>query len=377
MRQDMLISRRPPVEPVLRGASASSEYLAMVAVGAEACGLAPAKIFRSVGIDPLILQRRGARVAIAPVARAWRTIHERLRDPLFGLRLAEMIPFGAADILDYLLRNCATAGEMLAQLGRFAPLMNDADRLDLSVSGPDARMRLRTAGDVPSTCEMVAALLARRSRDMLGRSWSLRSVSFTHAALGPRSAYDRMFQAPVHFGMPFNEIVFRRELLELPQPGADARLKKILLAQAEGLLATLALPARPASFLEQVEQALADGLASGDPSLSGLSDRLHLSTRTVQRRLRDAGLSHRDVVRKLRFDLAARSLTDPSTSQRQIAQALGYSGAGAFHRAFKRWSGATPGQVRRRAQPPGAPRAPGAPRPPGADRDRARLPPKA
>jgi AraC-like DNA-binding protein len=370
----MLISRRLPVEPSHTGGSVSSAYLGMVAFGAEARGLAPAKIFRSVGIDPQILQRRGARVGIATVARAWGAIHERLGDPLFGLALVEMIPFGAADILDYLLRNCATAGESLELLCRFAPLMNDADGISLAVSGQDARLRLRTDSQVPSTCELVIGLIARRTREILGRSWALRAVSFTHAALGPRSAYDRVFQAPLRFGMPFNEIVFRRELLELPQPGADARLKNILLVQAEGLLATLAPPPRPASFLEQVEQALADGLASGDPSLSGLSDRLRLSSRTVQRRLRDAGLSHRDVVRKLRFDLAARSLTDPSASQRQIAQALGYSGAGAFHRAFKRWSGATPGQVRRRAQPPGAPRAPGAPRPPGADRDRARLP---
>ena len=78
----------------------------------------------------------------------------------------------------------------------------------------------------------------------------------------------------------------------------------------------------------------------------------------MQRRLRDAGLTHRGVVRKLRLDLAARSLAEPAISQRQIAQALGYSGAGAFHRAFKRWSGMTPGQVRQRGSRPRATSAP-------------------
>ena len=50
--------------------------------------------------------------------------------------------------------------------------------------------------------------------------------------------------------------------------------------------------------------------------------------RTVQRRLREAGVTHRDVVRKLRLDLASRSLAGAKVSQRQLARALGYSGAG-------------------------------------------------
>src|SRR5262249_17851045 len=139
-----------------------------------------------------------------------------------------------------------------------------------------------------------------------------------------------------------------RDLLEMPQPGADSRLKNILIAQAEELLAMLAPPARPQSFVERVEQTLADGLADGDPSLTRGADRLQLSMRTVPRRLRAAGGTHRGVVRQLRLDLASRSLAGAKVSQRQLARALGYSGAGAFHRAFKRWSGLTPGQVRER-----------------------------
>jgi AraC-like DNA-binding protein len=320
----------------------------MLAGAAEARGLAPGKIFASVGIDPIILGQRGARVAMEPVSRAWEQMLRRLSDPHFGLRLVETLPFGTGDLLDYLLRSCPTAGEALHQLLRFAPLMNDADQLGLVISGNQARVRIRTAGDVPSTCEMVAGLFARRSRELFGPSWSLLFVSFTHSSLGAPATYERVFQAPIHFGMPFNEIVFRRELLERPLTGADARLKGILTAQAEGFLATLAPPAALPSFVAVVERAMADGLAEGDATLNRLSDRLRLSTRTVQRRLRDAGFTHRDLVRKLRLDLAARSLGRPQLSQRQIAGALGYAGAGSFHRAFKRWSGMTPGELRAR-----------------------------
>jgi AraC-like DNA-binding protein len=221
----------------------------------------------------------------------------------------------------------------------------------LTVSGREARLQLRTGTDAPAAAELFAGMIMRRSVEIYGQAWSVLSVSFKHEAQGAISRYDRMFQAPIHFGMPFNGITFRRELLEMPQPGADARLKNILVAQAEELLSTLS-PPRATSFIERVEQTLADGLFAGDPSLTRVADRLQLSMRTVQRRLREAGVTHRDVVRRLRLDLASRSLAAPKVSQRQIARALGYSGAGAFHRAFKRWSGLTPGQARDRELAP-------------------------
>jgi AraC-like DNA-binding protein len=133
--------------------------------------------------------------------------------------------------------------------------------------------------------------------------------------------------------------------------GADARLHGILSAQADAMLAALR-PARPlASFLEEVQRALHDGVGDNDFSLTHLADRLSLSVRTLQRRLRSEGLTHRGLVRQLREALAKRAL-DGSVSQGQIARTLGYAGAGSFHRAFKRWSGMTPGELRARAARP-------------------------
>lgn len=349
MRQRVHSSRHKPADgPSPDGRTASAEYLRVLAWAAEAEGLAPAKIFASVGIEPRVLDQRGTRVAMEPVFRAWDQIVGKLRDPFFGLRLAEALPFGSADLLDYLLRSSDTTSDALEQLVRYAPLMNDFDRLSFAVSGNEARVRFLTAGDRPYTCEMLIGLFARRSRELFGASWSLDHVSFTHAPQGALKVYDRVFQAPAHFGMPFNQVVFRRELIEQAMPAADPRLSAILTAQADKLVSALSPPLSPPSFVETVEQALANGLAEGDVTLGKLADQLHLSARTVQRRLRDAGLTHRGVVRKMRLELAARSLGGPQLSQRQIAHALGYSGAGSFHRAFKRWSGMTPGQLRAR-----------------------------
>jgi len=247
------------------GGTFSAEYLRMLAMATDLRGLTAAPIFSAAGIDPAVLEQRGARVAAAPVIRAWQQIMQRLNDPQFGLRYVDAQPFGTADLLDYLLRSSATLRDALQSLVRYASLLS----------------------------------------------------------------------------------------------AADPRLNRILTEQAEGLLASISPPPRPPTFVETVEQALVNGLAEGDVTLTRLADHLGLSARTVQRRLREIGVSHRSLVRTLRLDIAARSLTGAGAddvSQGQIARALGYSGAGSFHRAFKSWAGLTPGQARARSRTPVPPR---------------------
>ncbi len=208
-------------------------------------------------------------------------------------------------------------------------------------------MRIHTVRDQPQPIELIVSMFAERARGHFGSSWSLKQVSFAHEALGPHEAYDRVFQVPVRFGMPFTEAVFERELLDMPMEASDPRLNAILTAQADELLATVPRSTTPASLVETIEQALTSGLNIGDFTLSGLADHLGLGARTLQRRLRAEGLTHRSLVRRLRHEMAVRSLATPVT-QNQIARTLGYSGTGAFQRAFKAWSGVSPAKLRRK-----------------------------
>ncbi|HXJ20519.1 MAG TPA: AraC family transcriptional regulator ligand-binding domain-containing protein [Polyangia bacterium] len=331
--------------PPASGGTVSTEYLRLIQVGTDTRGLSLAPLLSASGINPAVLQQRGARVLHESVERIWGEIAEQLGDPLFGLKLADEIPFGSADLLDYLVLSSANVQDALHKVIRYTPLLCDADRSAIVVSGELASMRMRTPGLLPYPRELAIGLFARRSRDMFGPEWAIKQVSFTHAPLGPPDRYDRLFKVPVFFGMPFDEVVFSRDLLSMPLAGADARLNAILTAQADAMLAVLRPPEASVSFVESVQQAIHDGMTQGDFSLTRIAERLSLSVRTLQRRLRAEGISHRQMVRRLRHNLAARAL-DESVSQGHIARSLGYSGVGAFHRAFKSWSGVTPGQIR-------------------------------
>ena len=347
MRHPMPISRQGRREPAAApAATVSSEYLRLFAAGAETRGLDVEPILTAAGIDAAILGRRGARVGARKSVDVWKRSTRRLDDPLFGLTLFEKVPMGVMNLLDYVVISSPDVGDALGRLARYAPLMGNAERLALTVHGNEARFRVHNGNDIPYPAEMIVGIFLRRSRFFFGPEWTVKRVCFAHAPLGPRATYDRICQAPIFFETPFTEVVFARELLALPMAGADPHLNAILGAEADALLAPLAPAGRAPSFIETVKRVLEHGIYERDLTLTRLADALGISARTLQRRLRAAGVTHRGLVRDVRQEVATRSLSTHA-SLGQIARSLGYSGTGAFQRAFKRWSGVTPGQVRR------------------------------
>jgi AraC-like DNA-binding protein len=83
-----------------------------------------------------------------------------------------------------------------------------------------------------------------------------------------------------------------------------------------------------------------------------VADALHMSTRTLQRRLAEAGTTFRDVLDGVRSGLAESYLTDTTVSIPEVAFLLGFSDQSSFHRAFHRWTGWAPGRWRRERKTP-------------------------
>jgi len=106
-------------------------------------------------------------------------------------------------------------------------------------------------------------------------------------------------------------------------------------------------PAAVETTADTVQRVLAEELSEGGPTLEHLAKRLHMSARTLHRRLAAEGTTFRSVVTKLRMELAERALREPHLPIGEIAFRLGFSEPSAFHRAFKRWTGWQPLAYRR------------------------------
>lgn len=99
---------------------------------------------------------------------------------------------------------------------------------------------------------------------------------------------------------------------------------------------------------ERVRNALLEALPSGHNTVDDVCKRLHVSKRTLQRRLKDEGTTYQEVLDETRSDLSHHYLKKPEVSVVEISYLLGFQDPGSFYRAFQGWTGQTPSDVRAR-----------------------------
>lgn len=128
---------------------------------------------------------------------------------------------------------------------------------------------------------------------------------------------------------------------EAPDPG-NLPLQQLLRQHAETLLARLP----SASLSARVIGQLGEQLAHGEPDRAELARKLNLSERTLQRRLAEEGCSYPQLLADTRRQLAEQHLRDGRLPATEIALLLGYSEPSVFFRAFRQWTGLTPGEYR-------------------------------
>ena len=176
------------------------------------------------------------------------------------------------------------------------------------------------------------------------------AVGFTHPEPANLSAYRRLLCEDVRFSQSELSFSFPAEYLNLPLSTADPDLHRLLQSQANALLNVLP---QADSFYVAFQDALIKGMQTGKPNAAYIAEQLHVSERTLHRRLQEQqGKTFGSVLRETRLRLAKEYLGNRQLSLTEIAILLGYSEQSAFSRAFKQWQGETPRIYRERALKP-------------------------
>jgi len=156
--------------------------------------------------------------------------------------------------------------------------------------------------------------------------------------------YETFFGKPVEFAAEHNQLRLDQATLALRNPEHCPGTWRQLLELCE---AELELRTRTRSLRERVAQLLGPMLKGQEPDLQQVAGRLQLPPWTLRRKLDEEGTSYRAILNDTRRDLAMAYIRDTESAFGEIAWLLGFSSAEAFQRAFKRWSGQTPGEYRR------------------------------
>lgn len=266
--------------------------------------------------------------------------------PALGLAIGQRVQPRHAGVMGYLGLSCDTVGEALLRFERYHRLVYDGNPIQLDITPAGVSISWGIVHALPGQLadETAIAAFATITRMLVDQPVAAQRVEFVNAAPAELQPYEDFFRCPVSFGHDRTTVVFSADYLRLPIRYRDPALRSLLEQQAEALLRTL--PDND-EFEESLKQALVKALHNGEPTLEVIAGNLHLSARTLQRRLADRGIQFQGLLEATRHALAREYLANPNLSLTEIALLLGYSEQSAFNRAFKRWTGQTPRQARK------------------------------
>jgi AraC-like DNA-binding protein len=271
---------------------------------------------------------------------------EILGDPAAPLRAGTKLKLGDYELLEYLCTSAPTLGECIHVLGRYYPLLIAAE-MEMVIVGERAEARFRIAPGLPAPDAIHEFGLASNFYMSIlhialeGASMPL-EVTFCHRAPAYADLFPQVFFAPVRFEAEHNAIVFPASMVNQPMRTADPVLHALLTRQADTEMAAIA---DSSGFPTKVRNSIEAELKTG-AQLEAVAERLHLSPSAVRSRLRVHGTSYSALVDRMRRDYAKRALRQSQLSIAEIGHNLGFAHPPAFHRAFRRWFGVTPSELR-------------------------------
>lgn len=306
-----------------------------------------AAILARAELDPACFEDPQARLRWSDAVRLWDAAVDVTGDAELGLHLAERADLDEFDLLGQILRASPSPLAAFDRFQRYVRLAADGVGLALERLPDRFVVEHRGAGGVAiprASAEYVLGLAVVLGRQLLGRELRPALVEFRHPEPRDTRVHARLFCAPVVFGAPRNALAIPGSLAGGALPGANASLLQVLERYATRLVDELP---PEGDFVGRVRHLLETQLVGGDPTAAAAAARLHMSVRTLRRRLAERGTTHTRLLAEVRREVAERLLARPELDLGEITWRLGFSEPSAFHRAFRRWTGTTPGERRR------------------------------
>lgn len=307
-------------------------------------GLAPADVLRRAGLPDDMFSRPQAFLATDEYFRLWESIEALVGDPTIGLKIGSAFSVEAFDPPIFAALCSRNLNEALGRLAKFKRLIAPMN-LHIDVGRTSTSLELEwldaTASPPASLIDAELAFFVQLSR--IGTRARICPTEVRSPRLvAPREAYEKLFGVAASRGARAR-IAFGSEDAAMPFLTANAKMWDFFEPELQRRLSALD---ETASTKDRVRAALLELLPGGTPSMEAVSNKLGASGRTLQRRLQEEGLSFQDVLNQTREELARHYLKNSLMSGAEISFLLGFEDPNSFFRAFHRWTGSTPEQVR-------------------------------
>lgn len=301
----------------------------------------------AAGLNHKMLRSPQLRITPDQFARLMRTIWQMADDEFMGMG-SHPSRHGVFTLMAKQAVRCRNLRAVYHHLSHFYNLVADALLLEMEIDGNEVRMSMTlTEPDKDpdnALCEFLMLLWHRFPSWLIGYRIPLREIQLSHAQPLHVAEYRLMYPCPARFNCERNTLIFGTEVLDAPVVQTPRSLSAYLRrAPLDWFMRQAYYPVYTRQVLDYLEREL----VLENSTMEEVAQELHVSPRTLRRKLTDEGTSFQALKDGVRRDTAIHFLSQPAIPISQISRQLGFSEPAAFTRAFKQWTGVAPSVYRR------------------------------
>ena len=280
------------------------------------------------------------------VTDLWLNAVHLSHDPLFGLHFGESLQGAALGVVGELIRHSRTIGEALTHAASFTHLITDLFEMDVTRSGQTFSIRLVFNKNhphelLPVLRQMMDFFMAFTLHEVDGLVLEkIRPVVVNLPFRGDnRDEYKRVFRCSTIQNSSDFRLEFEGRYWDEPILTADYELQGVFLRKVNAMNEAFR---KAQGFSERITNFLLASAYLGVPTLDAIAANLNVSSRSLQRKLREEGVTYQQLTDSIRKSLALHYLESGQYPVKEVSCILGYNELSAFNRAFRRWTGTTP-----------------------------------
>jgi AraC-like DNA-binding protein len=311
----------------------------------EEHGVSASAVLRRAGLPPAYINELRVLLKTEELFALWRAIGEVSANPAIGLLLGTETKterFSLTGLAALVSENLGAAVDQIARYKQLTcpeEVLQENDGQEWSIQ---FRWLLANEIEPPVLTECALSWLLSIARHGTGARLSPLRVEFAEPRAHVR-AIERHFGCEVICGTSRNAIVFHAADSNRPFVTRNAELLSVLAPQLEK---ELKQEEGDENFVQRVRLVIQQKLTGRRPTIEDIADALHVSSRTLQRRLHDEGSTFQSVLEEARHQLARHYLNNPVLELNEAAYLLVYEDANSFVRAFRVWEGIPPARWR-------------------------------
>jgi len=321
---------------------------------ADSCGMDTDIILDGAGLKKSMLLNPMARVTLLQHNAIWQAILELTKNPAIGLQFGQHIKLPGIGLPGYLIMNTNTIADGMKRFCRYERLLTNAYRSEIVADSDRLVFATCYEGNWQSErrCTLDFALSSARTLVSAlsidtGSNLPILEACFQYERPLNIEPYIEFFgNIELKFGCADTRLVFAGEFAKRQVIGANSQMLVVFEEQAKILLAQYERD----NFSDRVRQEIAKALQGETPVLDRIAARFHLSSRSLQLKLKEEGTSYQTLLDEVRRDMAIAYVRNSDLNKTEIAYLLGFSGVSAFSRTFKRWTGQAPSSYQDRKE---------------------------